>query len=196
MAKKSNRRGQKKEIQRRFEQCFEAGQFNYKDRVKMVNPKAMLVGLITASVLYGVGFSIAYFAMQGNTLPLDTFAKIVWMLMIPTTIVGLFAWQLAKNRMEYPIRMQIRRTMEELEANGGVLWRFSPLLDLVSNPKPDVKKAFTWSAEGKIDKLDIEDYIQAVEFLEDMMLDTQGNRFSQQLLEDIEENFKNNLVSD
>lgn len=155
----------------------------------MVKPKAMLVGLFTASILYGIGFAIAYMAMQNNTLPLEVFAKIVWMLMIPTTIVGFFAWQLAKNRMEYPVRMQIRRVMEEIEADGGILWRFGPILELVNTPNPEVKKAFSWSAEGKVAKLDIEDYILAVEFLDEMMLDTQGKRFTQQLLDEIEENF-------
>jgi hypothetical protein len=190
MAKKSSRRGQKKEILRRFESSFDLDRLNLSHQVKLIKPKAMIIGLVTAMVLYGLGFAVAYVGMSSNTVPLELFAKLVWILMIPTTIVGFFAWQLSRNRMEYPIRMDIRRYMTELESDGGLLWRFAPIVDDELMRSPEVKKAFSWSADGKIDKLDVDDYVLAIETLDDQLREAPGKYFTQQMLDKLEINFR------
>ena len=189
MAKKPSRRGQKKEVLKRFDDNFDLGRLNLKARVKMIKPKAMLVGLVSSMVLYGVGFAVAYVSVTSNSLPLEVFAKLVWMMMIPTTIVGFFMWQLSRNRMEFPIRVEIRQYIQGIESNGGMLWRFSPLLKDAFAHHPEVKKAFAWSAEHKIDKLDIDDYILAVEMLDLQIQASASNSFSQELVNELTANF-------
>ena len=191
MAKKSTRRGQKKEIQRRFDESFDLFQLDLGFEVKRIKPKALVIGLMTASILYSIGFGVAYVAMTNNAVPLELFSKLVWMIMIPTTIVGFFAWALSRNRMEFPVRKRIRQYITEIEADGGLLWRFSPLLEMLSTPNPEAKKAFAYSEQGKIDSLDIDDYILAVDTLRELLQDTQGNRFTSQLVDNIENNFSN-----
>ncbi|MDH5544535.1 MAG: hypothetical protein OEZ43_03015 [Gammaproteobacteria bacterium] len=187
--KKSPRRAQKKEILRRFDDSFDLIQLDLGFEVKRIKPKAMLYGLLTAFTLYGIAFSLTYYAMSNNNLPLDLFSKLVWVIMIPTTIVGFFVWQLSRNRMEYPVRMRIREYIHAIESKGGLLWRFSPLLDLLPTPNPDVKKAFAYSEQDKIEKLDIDDYILAVDTLRELLFDSQSNRFTSQLAEKLEDNF-------
>jgi hypothetical protein len=189
MAKKPNRRGHKKEILKRFEQSFDLKRLNLAAEIKRIKPKAMLIGLMSAMVLYGVGFAAAYAGMNANAVPLELFAKLVWILMIPTTIIGFFAWQLSRSRMEYPVRMEIREYIQDLEDNGGLLWRFAPLLEADLDQNPDVKKAFAWSAEAKIDQLDIDDYILAVDMLDDILRSTAGKFFTQEMCNRLEENF-------
>ena len=188
-AKKSGKRSEKKELLRRFERSFDSARLDYKSQAKMVRPKAMLVGFITAGVLYSVLFFLSYWGMTNNKIPLEGFAKLVWILMIPTTVVGFFVWQLAKNRMEYPLRQAIRAYMTELEQDGGLLWRFLPLLDLAIDPNPDIKKAFTWSEQGKIDKLDIEDYTDAVALLEVLLRASDSRKILPIIVDSVAQNF-------
>ena len=131
----------KKEVNRRFEKCFDTKRLDYQAKVKLIKPKSTIIGLGTASGLYMVGFALIYIAMSNNTLPLDVFSKLVWVMMIPTTIVGFFAWQLSRNRLEYPYRQEIREYMSELEKDGGLLWRFAPVLELTDHVGMNVKKA-------------------------------------------------------
>ncbi|MDH5218192.1 MAG: hypothetical protein OEX19_10875 [Gammaproteobacteria bacterium] len=192
MAKKPSRRGQKKELLKRFDDNFDLGRLNLVARVKLIKPKAMLVGLLASMILYGIGFTVAYVGMSANSLPLEVFAKLVWMMMIPTTIIGFFVWQLSRNRMEFPIRREIREYISEIESVGGMLWRFAPILQDELDDTPVVKKAFAWSAEGKIDKLDIDDYILAVESLERVLHGAKSNSFTPDLVSEVESNFSQN----
>ena len=192
MAKKPSRRGQKKELIKRFDDNFDLGRLNLVARVKLIKPKAMLVGLLASMILYGIGFAVAYVGMSANSLPLEVFAKLVWMMMIPTTIIGFFVWQLSRSRMEFPVRREIREYITEIESSGGMLWRFAPILQDELDDTPVVKKAFAWSAEGKIAKLDIDDYILAVESLERVLHCANSNSFTAELVNEIESNFNQN----
>ncbi len=188
------KRSYKKEVLRRFEKNFDANRLDYKKKAKTVKPRAMLTGLLVAGGIYMLGFSFAYWAMSSNSLPLETFAKLVWIMMIPTTIFGFFAWQLSKNRLEYPIRMEIREYMQELEANSGLLWRFLPVMDFSSELAGDIRKAFAWSEQGKVKDLAIEEYTDAVQELADTIFNTDSKNFTPEFASKIEQNF-NTVVS-
>ena len=188
-AKPKNKRNVKKEVVRLFERSFDLEKLDYKKRSIPLKPKSMLVGLAVATVLYVIGFSLAYTAMGKNLLPLEAFAKLVWILMLPTTILGVFAWQIAKNRMEYPIRTDVRDYMNEIEDGKGLLWKFAPLMDIIGIEDLNTKKAIAKSREGKIDELDIEDYTEAVGKLNQLLIDTEARRFSTVIAESVLENF-------
>lgn len=190
MAKQSKgKRSPKKELMRRFEREFDLHRLNYPARVKMVRPKSMLIGFITAGGLYSIGFGLSYAAMASNNLPLESFAKMVWMMMIPTTIAGFFAWQLSKNRMEYPIRVDITSYISELEAKKGLLWRFSPLIDLFDDTPLEVKKALSWSQEGRTDKLDVEEYTDSLFSLLNVFRDNEDSPKLPELTAKVNANF-------
>ena len=187
--KQKSRRNIKKEVVRLFEKSLDLEKLDYKKRSQRLKPKAMLIGIGVASGLYGVGFLLAYIAMGNNILPIDGFAKLVWIMMIPTTVIGLLAWQLAKNRMEYPIRQEILAYIEDLEKNGGLLWKFSPLIDIVGLEDPDVKKALAKSQQGKADELAVEDYTDTIAKLKLILMNIEAKSFSTVVAESVLENF-------
>ncbi len=187
--KHKSKRHHKKEVMRRFEKNFDAGRLDYQRLAKTIKPRAMLTGLVVAGGIYMLGFGLTYWAMASNSLPLETFAKLVWMMMIPTTIFGFFAWQLSKNRLEYPIRMTIREYIQELESNTGLLWRFLPIMDFSSEMRGDIRKAFSWSQQGKVEDLAIEEYTDAVKELADTLFSADSKHFTAEFVAKFEKNF-------
>lgn len=188
-AKQKTSRNIKKEVIRLFDRSFDMRILDYKKRSKPLRPKSMLIGIGVASALYMTGFIMAYIALGKNILPIEGFAKLVWIMMIPTTIIGILAWQIAKNRMEYPIRQEIRSHMADLERNGGLLWKFSPLMDIIGIEDTDTKKALAKSREGKYEELAVEDYTEAVTALGDVLSKSDSRQFSTVIAESILENF-------
>lgn len=189
MATKQKKRNVRKEVSRLFERSFDLDKLDYKKRGLALKPKSALIGLLVATVLYVIGFALAYTAMGRNLLPLEAFAKLVWIMMLPTTLVGIFAWQIAKNRMEYPIRSDIRDYMNDIEEGKGLLWKFSPLMDIVGIDDLNMKKAIAKSRESKIDELDIEDYTEAVAKFNQLLNEAEAREFTTVIAESVLENF-------
>ena len=187
--KSKTRRNARKEVRRLFEKYLDLDKLDYKKRGHLINPKSILIGLGVAFGLYSIGFVITYMAMNNNVLSLHGFSKLVWIMMIPTTVLGLFVWQLAKNRMEYPLRQDILKYMQELESNGGLLWKFSPLIDLSGVEDMDTKKALAKSREGKVEELAVEDYTDAVSWLHQVLTNTDNRSFPTSVAESVLENF-------
>jgi len=187
--KQKSKRNLKKEVARLFERSFDLQKLNYKKRSMSLKPKSMLVGLGVAAGLYIAAFALANYAMNNNVIPLEGFAKLVWIMMIPTTIVGALAWQIAKNRMEYPIRQDVREYMHGLEQTGGLLWKFSPLMDIIGIDDMTTKRALAQSKEGKWEDMEIEDYTEAVFALNKALEGTENKQFSTVVAEAVLENF-------
>jgi len=187
--KQKSKRNIKKEVSRLFDRSFDRDQLNYKKLSMPTKPKSLLFGLGAASAIYAAGFVLAYMAMQNNILPLEQFAKLTWIILIPVTIVGVTTWQISKNRMEYPIRQKILKYMAELEKDGGLLWRFSPLMDIIGIEDGITRKAIAKSSEGKVDELAVEDYTEAVEKLGQVIANTDNREFSTVVAEAILDNF-------
>lgn len=188
-SKTKTKRNVRKEVIRLFEKSLDVEKLNYKKRSQQIKPKSMLVGIAVAFGLYAVGFMAAYMAMGNNILPLEGFAKLVWILIIPTTVLGLFAWQLSKNRMEYPLRQEILAYMSNVEDKGGLIWKFSPLMDIVGIEDTDTKKALAKSREGKVEELAVEDYTDAVSKLYQVLMNSDNRNFSTSMAESVLENF-------
>ncbi len=192
MAKKSKTKGQrarKKDILRQFERRIDLRQLNYKRQTKDAKYKAILIGLAAAGLLYGAAYAGGYYGFSNNIISLEAFAKMVWIMMIPTTVVGLFAYLIARNRMEYPLRQKIRRYMDELEADGGLLWRFSPVWEQFDGSAGTTKKALAWSREGKVDQLDIEDYCDAAQDIYRLLIEHDPKQFKDETAEAVARNF-------
>jgi len=187
--KQKSKRNIKKEVTRLFERSFDMDKLNYKKRSLSTKPKSLLIGIGAASVLYAIGFALAYAAMQNNILPLEEFAKLSWIILIPVTIVGVTAWQISKNRMEYPIRQEILKYIADLEKEGGLLWKFSPLMDVIGIEDTNTKKALAKSNEGKFEELAVEDYTDAVYKLNQVLINTDNRQFSTVIAEAILDNF-------
>jgi len=194
-SKQKGKRGIKKEIVRQFERSFDLPKLDYKKRVQPIKPKAMLYGLASGSLLYCIAFGFAYVGVSNNVMPLESFAKFVWIIMVPTTVVGLFVWLLVKNRMEYPIRQDILKYVAELEHNDGLLWRFAPVIDHVDPNDYASKKTFNLSREGKIKDMAVEDYTEVIDKLKDILSNTENRNFDNKIAEEVLENFDKTEVA-
>ncbi len=178
----------RKEIRRRFERSFDLARLDYARRIKPIKPKAMLYGVISAGILYGIGFALAWLGWSRGMVPTEGFAKLVWVMMLPTTVLGLLVWQLAKNRMEYPIRQDILGYMNELESKEGLIWRFAPLTEQFELKDYETKKVYTWSQQGQLDKMAVEDYTGAIDGLKRIFQERDGREFHAQTVAAVAKN--------
>ncbi len=188
MAGKS-KKNSRREVVRLFEKSLDRDKLNYKKLTQPTKPKSMLFGLGIAFGVYGIGFATAYAALNNNILPIDGFAKLVWIMMLPTTMFGLVGWQLSKNRMEQPIRQEILEYITEIEEKGGLIWKFAPLMEMLPVEDIPTKKAIDKSREGKIDELALEDYTDAVACLYKVLSDFDNRTFPTSVAESVLENF-------
>ena len=172
---KPGKRKLRKNIVQQIEETFDLQRLNYGLRIKSVRNKAKLVGALVALFVYGLGFSGGYYSWQQQVLDYETFAKLVWILMIPATVIGMFVWLLATNRREFAIREDVRTYIRELEGEHGLLWRFSPLLSALKPDEFACKAIMQASQERNFDKMTPEDYSQAVLSLYDIVKQS-GNR--------------------
>lgn len=190
MAKKPKQdRAAKKEVKRLFDKSFDTYRLNYKARIKPVKPKAILYGVVTAGVIYTLAYAGGYYGFVNNIVPMEGFAKLVWIMMIPSTVIGLLVYAISKNRMEYPIRQDIRDYMTELEIGDGLLWKFFPLWEQYDGSTGATKKALAWSQEKRVEKLDIEDYTEAVANLFHILDSNDLKSMSDTTAENIAKNF-------
>ncbi|MDH5299744.1 MAG: hypothetical protein OEW58_00080 [Gammaproteobacteria bacterium] len=184
-----NERAAKKEIKRLFDRSFDIYRLNYKARVKKHKPKALLYGIFAAFSLYTIGFVGGYYGFSNNLIPLAGFAKMVWIFMIPSIVVGLLTYLISKNRMDYPTRVDIREYITELEKGDGLLWKFFPLWEKYDGTTGPTKKALAWSQEKRTDKLDLEDYTDAIAALYHILDEREVKALDNDVVEKILRNF-------
>ena len=194
MAKRHrNERAAKKEIRRLFDRSFDVYRLNYKARIKKNKPKAILYGIFTSFTIYSIGYLGGYYGFNNNLIPLEGFAKIVWIFMVPSIVVGLLVFLISKNRMDYPTRVDIREYMTSLEQGDGLLWKFFPLWEHYDGTTGPTKKALAWSQEKRVDKLDLEDYTDAIANLYHLLNERDTKDLDDAMVNKILQNFGKSL---
>lgn len=156
--KTKSRRHIKKIIIKKLESDFDFSRLEYKSLTKPGKGKSKLFGLIAASVVYMLGFGVAYFGWSNGVVPDATFAKTVWIIMIPASVIGSVVWLIADSRFEYPIRVAMAQYVAEREAAGGTLWRYGPVLETFKVKGMDVPYLVSRSQGGEGGEIDPQDY--------------------------------------
>lgn len=187
--KRGHRRG-RRGLRRRFEQAFDLRRLDYPRRMRPVQGRAKLIGVVAAFVTYTLGFAVGYYGWQNGFVAYALFAKFVWVLMVPASVIGVFAWLLAKNRMEYPIREDIRACIQALEGGGGLLWRFAPVVDELAPDDRRCKEAMALSRAGRAGEMDPEDYSAAVRRLDELVRGAAGRPPSAGAAAEVGRNFE------
>lgn len=186
--KKKNRRQIKKEIQGEFERTFDVPRLDYEKRAKPIRDKTKLFGVLAAGIVYGLGFAIGMSGLQSGAVDDKVFSKLVWVMMIPATVVGFVAWMIISNRREYPMREDVTGYIREIEGEEGVLWRYAPIL---SEFKPDdhiSKRVLQRSEEKLFSKISPEDYGKAVTEIHAILEDSSDNPLSQETVDAVAQN--------
>lgn len=179
----------RRDIARRFERTYNPRDFDIKEKSRQGRGKALIFGLLTAGILYMLANMAANYGFQRNLIEAENYAKLIWISMIPCTVLGLLVWLISKNRYEYPVRQEIRSLIEGIEGKEGFLWRFKPIWEHYDGETTTFKKALVWSEEKKIDKLDLEDYCDTVAELRKLLAFSEQDKIPTNVLEAVASNF-------
>lgn len=161
-AKGQSRRHIKKAVLRQLESDFDMRRFNYKELVRHVKGKSKLIGILTASVIYFIGVGGGYYGWTNGFVPEDVMAKIIFIAMVPSSVIGAVTWMITDSRMEYPLRKELSLYIASIEGEQGRLWRYSPIVDTLTIKGVDIAKTIALSKEGLGENIDPQDYAAIV----------------------------------
>lgn len=178
----------RKLILRHLENTFDLSRLDYKKRVTPLKHRAKLFGVAVATVVYGLSFGLAYFAWKTGRTDYETFAKFVWIFMIPSSVVGAFAYMLNGNRREFGVAKDIFDHIDVVEGRSGMLWRYEPILMELFPDDKVVKHVLEASREISFAKLEPEDYAKVIHQLFGALESGEGRSISDEAADSFESN--------
>jgi len=190
---KQSKRKIKKNIVNQIEDTFDLKRLNYDVRTKPIRNRSKLVGVLAAFVVYVLGFGAGYYGWHVQAIGYEAFAKLVWILMIPATVIGIFVWLLTTNRREYDVRQDVQSYIRELEGEAGLLWRFAPILSELKPNDLMCKEMMIASKESNVDKMIPEDYSKAVINLYNIVKESGSRQISPETAVEFERNIDSRL---
>lgn len=168
------RRQARKTIHSHFEQHFDLARLDYDRLIRPARGKSRLFGIGAASALYLLGFGGGYFGYSSGTVTADAFGKLVWILMIPASVVGGVVWLISSVRLEFGVRQAIRQYLNQLEQGEGLLWRYGPLLQRTPIKGVEVETALALSRTGRGGEIDPQDYCSLVGAISTALADSRN----------------------
>lgn len=168
------RRQARKTIQSHFEQHYDLARLDYDRLCRPARGKSRLYGVGAASVLYLLGFTGGYVGYSSGTVNPEAFGKLVWILMIPASVVGGVVWMISGVRLEYNVRQTLRGYVATLESGEGLLWRYGPLLRNVPVKGVEVEAAVALSRAGQGSEIDPQDYCTLVSAISAVLTDSRN----------------------
>lgn len=188
MSKQPSKRNTRKTILRRFEEQFDLKRLDYQRRAKPAKDMAKIMGFLFAGGIYMAGFGLAYFSWSQGKIDETLMTKLSFIFMIPSSVVGLFAFLLSGSRREFPIREDIRAHVTDFEGESGTFWRYEPLLKQMELKKIDIEGLIEASREGRLIKMAPEDICATIQALH-QQLTNNSVLTNAETLEAIETNF-------
>lgn len=188
MSKQPSKRNIRKALLRRFESQFDLKRLDYTRRAKPAKDMAKIMGFLFAGGVYLAGFGLAYFSWSAGRIEVELLNKLTFIFMIPSSVIGLFAFLLTGSRREFPIREDIRAHVTDFEGAEGTLWRYEPLLNQMDLKKIDIEGLIEASREGRLIKMAPEDICATIHALH-QQLTNNSVLTNTETLEAIERNF-------
>lgn len=193
-AKILNRRHIKKAVIQQMKSDYDLARLDYAKLVRPGKGKSKLIGILVALVIYMIGFGGGYYGWLAGVVPEEVLAKIVWIAMVPSSVIGSLTWVIMDARLEYPVRRQMAEYVAQLEstdAKGGRLWRYAPLLESFKIKGVDITKAIFLSREGRGGEIDPQDYAALVNKLHLELVGNESLQITGECSKDLEENLLN-----
>ena len=190
-AKGMSRRHIKKAVVRQMEKDFDVQRFNYKQLVRHVKGKSKLIGIGVASFIYMLGVGGGYYGWASGFVPENIMANIIFIAMVPSSAFGGVVWMIMDSRLEYPIRVELRRYIENVEGPDGVLWRYGPILEQFTIKGIDIPSIVSMSKSGRAKDIDPQDYSMVVTRLHEEMLSNEGLQLTGEGTKALEEQLLN-----
>ncbi len=183
-----DQRRSRRELQQQFEKTYDLVLFDYKKKVYPAQGKSKLIGIIVASAIYSAVFAIAYFSWMSGRAEYELFLKTTWVLLLPATAAGMFAWLLAFNRLDNAVRRPIQKRIVEIEGELGMLWRYAPVLAAAEPNNTGAKTACNRSRELQVKSIDEEDYCNAVQAIHGALKATDEAGLTAEVVEEVAAN--------
>lgn len=171
-----------------MEQTFDLKRLEYKKRVTPLRHAAKVVGVAAAAAVYAAGFGLAYYAWKSGRADYETFVKFSWIFMIPSSVVGVFAYMLNSNRREFGVAQDIFDHMDHVEGPRGMLWRYEPVLRELYGDDAVVAHVVAASRKGSFEGLEPEDYAAVVHRLHADLSGGEGRSVSEEAAQAFETN--------
>ena len=180
----------KKDLLEHAQRVYDPAEFDFEKRIKPRSGQAKIAGLIGAIIIYSLGFVISYYGWKNNNVSFDLFVKITWIIMLPASVLGIFVWLMAFNRVENALCHEYMKIIRPIEAEHGMIWRFRPLFSTFAPENTDVKKLLAVSESGQGHELDAEIYASAVRILFHGLTGDDAEKISVETAEEVEENLR------
>ncbi|MBL1431885.1 MAG: hypothetical protein COC09_06090 [Gammaproteobacteria bacterium] len=188
---RNSRRKIKRWTLQQFDKAFDLTRLDFNKRMAPARHKPKLTGVIAAAIIYGVLLMLGNIGISNGAIDQETLAKMSWVIMVPSSAIGIFVYMLVSNRRQYDVLQDMKAYIALIEKDGGLFWRFEPLVQLLLPDNGLAAQMVEGSRVGDMNQLYPEDYGLSVHALYKALGDT-GNR---EIPEDIEkaliENFTN-----
>lgn len=188
---RSNKRHTKKQLIQRLEKTFDIKSLDYEKRLKPVKGKSLFVGVGIASLIYGAGFLLGFYALNNQTINNQMFVKMTWYLIVPATMAGMVVWMLIRNKLEFQLREELKIYIKKKEGEKGLLWRFSPIFSVLAPNDSTSKLVCQQSRDGKQDEIAPDDYTKSIQQLHQLLIKGDKHSLPEEALIEIESNFSN-----
>ncbi len=188
LGKVKSQRQVKKGLLRHIEDNFDVRRLEYKRRATPARHRAKLVGVVVAFVVYSFGFGLAYYAWKTGATIYETYMKFTWIFMLPSSVVGIFAYMLSSNRGEYRVAKDIMDYMVEKEGEAGLVWRYEPVLEALGQMNATARLVVDQSRAGDLARIEPEDYAAVVRGIYEALSGGEGKSISAEVVEAFEHN--------
>lgn len=164
------------------------------DYIRLIRPakgQAKLIGVGAACAVYFLGFAGGFTGWQNGFVTDEGFAKLVWILMIPSSVIGSFVWMIFDARRCFPVRREMAAYVAHIEAGEGFLWRFAPLLAQADTKRLKgiaVKDAIQLSRNHRGGEIDPQDYAAMVNVAHQLLVEGDGGSLPNEVARELEVN--------
>lgn len=189
MSRKDSRR-YRRSLARRFQDKVDLDRLDYALRTRVIRGQAIMRGVVAAVAVYVAGFALGYYGWTAGTVSYEQFVDFVWIWMVPASAVGGVTGLISKNRLEYPVREDVKACIRALEGERGWLWRYGPLLEALAPGDADQRMLVRRSREGRVEDLTPEDYPRAVQQLQRALADSGSAEVTDEVLAAVEHNVR------
>jgi len=173
-SRKSRRKIKRLALQQ-FARGFDLDRLDFNKRMAPARHKPKLIGVIAAAVIYSALLLLGNIGVSNGAIDQETLAKMSWVIMVPSSAIGIFVYMLISNRRQYDVIQDMKAYIALIEKDGGLFWRFAPLVSFLLPDNGLAEQMVAGSRAGDMEQLYPEDYGISVHKLHEALANT-GNR--------------------
>lgn len=147
----------------RLNERLDRVELDYKAQTATLRPKSVLIAVASAFALYAAIFGVAFYAWHVHNVNYATFERLVWIVMIPCSVVGAIVYLIGSNRRQYDIEQRLKHRIRNYEGSNGLIWKLEPLITDLGLADAASSELIRLSAAGDIDGIDAKDYCNLVQ---------------------------------